>query len=101
MAEKTDAEKIKELEAQVAEQAKIIKELNKALEEKEAENEKLSPRPIYKVGGKSYELVDPKSTARIDGKIVTITKKALDEDKKLLEAVVKKGFGCLQVKGGK
>lgn len=101
MAEKSEAEEIKALKAQVAEQAKIIEGLNKSLEEKEAENEKLSPRPIYKLGGKTYELADPKSTARIDGKIVTITKQTLDQDKSLLEAVVKKGFGCLQEKGSK
>jgi cell division septum initiation protein DivIVA len=101
MANEDQSKKIKELEAQVSEQAKIIEELNKALSEKEAENEKLSPNPIFKVGGKSYELVDEKSTARFDGKIVTIDKDSLKEDKKLLEFCVKKGFYCLQERGNK
>lgn len=101
MANEDQSKKIKELETQVSEQAKIIAELNKALSEKEAENEKLSPNPVFKVGGKAYELVDEKSTARFDGAIVTINKETLKEDKKLLEFCIKKGFGCLVERGDK
>jgi len=101
MSTEDQVKKIKELEDQVSEQSKIIEELNKALSEKESENEKLSPKPIFKVGGKTYVLVDEKSTARVDGTVITIDKKALEADKKLLEYCVKKGYGCLQEKGGK
>ena len=93
--------KIATLEAENLALKEAIQELNEQLKEKEKTNDELGKYPVLTYKGKKYELVDPKSRARFEGKNVIITKETLEADSKLLEHCVKKGFSCLREKGGR
>jgi hypothetical protein len=83
------------LKATIKEKEELITELMQTVQDSEVS--KGSKYPVFTVKGNQYELVVPKSSARIDGKKVAVTEQSLKADKKLLEALVKQGVGVLQL----